>query len=76
MDKDNITRSFANGFISGTVGILISHPFDTIKTCIQDNKPVNFGYSDHYIKDLYHLYLALVSKKLLSLEFILMHIII
>lgn len=36
-------KSFLNGAISGMVGITMSHPFDTIKTCIQDNKPVKLG---------------------------------
>ena len=36
-----MSESFLNGLIGGTVGISLSHPFDTIKTCIQDNKPVN-----------------------------------
>lgn len=34
---------FLYGAISGMVGITLSHPFDTIKTCIQDNKPVKLG---------------------------------
>ena len=36
-------QHFGNGALSGMVGLLISHPFDTIKTCIQDNKkmPMN-----------------------------------
>ena len=39
MDRPKI-RSFLDGFVSGSVGILISHPFDTIKTYIQNNKVV------------------------------------
>lgn len=31
---------FGKGALSGMVGVTISHPFDTIKTCIQDKKPV------------------------------------
>ncbi|ARF09727.1 mitochondrial carrier protein [Indivirus ILV1] len=41
-------RSFLNGAFGGTVGITISHPFDTIKTCIQDNKPVKLGIRSLY----------------------------
>lgn len=38
-----MTESFINGWISGSVGVTLSHPMDTIKTCIQDNKPVKLG---------------------------------
>lgn len=31
-------KYFAYGYISGMAGIIASHPFDTIKTCIQDKK--------------------------------------
>jgi hypothetical protein len=31
---------FIFGYISGMAGILVSHPFDTIKTNIQENKPI------------------------------------
>jgi solute carrier family 25 (mitochondrial carnitine/acylcarnitine transporter), member 20/29 len=44
----DVLQSFTNGFISGTVGILLSHPFDTIKTCIQDNKPVSLSIRSLY----------------------------
>ena len=42
------TKSFINGAIGGMVGVTISHPFDTIKTCIQDNKPVRLGIRQLY----------------------------
>lgn len=41
-------ENFAIGAISGTVGIAISHPFDTIKTCIQDQKPIQFNIRSLY----------------------------
>lgn len=47
MEKPKL-QSFTNGFLSGTVGILISHPFDTIKTCIQDGKPVSLSIRSLY----------------------------
>jgi solute carrier family 25 carnitine/acylcarnitine transporter 20/29 len=31
-------KYFAYGYISGMAGIIASHPFDTVKTCIQDKK--------------------------------------
>ena len=33
-------EQFIFGYISGMAGILVSHPFDTIKTHIQSNKPI------------------------------------
>lgn len=45
---DTRIESFTNGFISGSVGILISHPFDTIKTRIQDNKSVSLSIRQLY----------------------------
>jgi len=47
MDRPKI-RSFLDGFVSGSVGILISHPFDTIKTYIQNNKVVPKNISSLY----------------------------
>jgi solute carrier family 25 carnitine/acylcarnitine transporter 20/29 len=41
-NKKPLTHSyakyFAYGYISGMAGIIASHPFDTVKTCIQDKK--------------------------------------
>lgn len=37
-----------NGALSGMVGILLSHPFDTIKTCIQDKKPIQYNLRSLY----------------------------
>ena len=42
------SNSFVNGWISGSVGVTLSHPFDTIKTCIQDNKQVNLSIRSLY----------------------------
>lgn len=33
---------FANGAVSGMFGVLISHPIDTIKTNVQDKKPISY----------------------------------
>lgn len=43
-----MNNTFVNGCLSGMVGITLSHPFDTIKTCIQDNKPVNLNIRNLY----------------------------
>lgn len=42
-------RFFTNGALSGMCGLIISHPFDTIKTSIQTNKHIKYN-----IKTLYH----------------------
>lgn len=34
---------FVNGSISGMFGVIISHPIDTIKTSIQDRKPIKYN---------------------------------
>lgn len=34
-------ENFVYGYVSGMAGILVSHPFDTIKTNIQENKPIS-----------------------------------
>lgn len=36
-------KHFINGSISGMFGVILSHPIDTIKTSIQDNKKVNLN---------------------------------
>lgn len=41
-------QSYINGYISGMVGIILSHPFDTIKTNIQSNKKVLLGFKSLY----------------------------
>lgn len=37
--EESSFKHFIHGAISGAVGVTMSHPFDTIKTCIQDKKP-------------------------------------
>lgn len=37
--EDYSWKHFLHGALSGAVGVTLSHPFDTIKTCIQDKKP-------------------------------------
>lgn len=34
---------FLNGGISGAVGLIISHPFDTMKTCIQNDTKIQYN---------------------------------
>jgi len=34
-------ENFLIGAVSGTVGVTLSHPFDTVKTCIQGGKPIS-----------------------------------
>lgn len=36
-------ENYVNGSIAGMFGVLLSHPFDTIKTCIQENKPIKYN---------------------------------
>ena len=44
-----MANQYLFGGISGMCGILISHPLDTIKTCIQTNK----NYNNFTIKDYF-----------------------
>jgi solute carrier family 25 carnitine/acylcarnitine transporter 20/29 len=41
--KINIMEHFIMGAISGSTGILLSHPIDTIKTNVQDGKKISFN---------------------------------
>jgi hypothetical protein len=36
-------ENYAFGCLSGMFGVCISHPFDTMKTCIQTNNKINFN---------------------------------
>lgn len=36
-------RDFTNGAISGMCGVVVSHPIDTIKACVQARKPVEYN---------------------------------
>jgi solute carrier family 25 carnitine/acylcarnitine transporter 20/29 len=42
------SKYFAFGALSGMTGVLISHPFDTIKTHIQNNKSINYNFKNLY----------------------------
>ena len=52
MNKDNIIN-FAYGGISGSVGVFISHPFDTLKTNFQANKSLEIKCNLNTLKNLY-----------------------
>lgn len=52
MNKD-ILSNFAFGGFSGSVGVFISHPFDTIKTNFQENKQLNLKVNINTVKKLY-----------------------
>lgn len=40
--KTSGLNSFIYGYIAGLAGIIVSHPFDTMKTCIQEGKQVKY----------------------------------
>lgn len=46
--SDSYYTYYVKGSLSGAIGVMISHPFDTIKTCFQENKKINYN-----IKSLY-----------------------
>ena len=46
--SDTLFQNYLSGMISGVNAILISHPIDTIKTNIQEKKPINFKLSTLY----------------------------
>ena len=43
-----MTENFINGWIAGMSAILVSHPIDTIKTNIQEKKPVDLKFRSLY----------------------------
>jgi len=45
---DYYLQNYLNGWISGVNAILISHPIDTIKTNIQEKKPIDFKFRSLY----------------------------
>jgi solute carrier family 25 carnitine/acylcarnitine transporter 20/29 len=47
--KDHAYKQFVNGWIAGVTAVIASHPFDTIKTHIQENKVI----SNYKLKTLY-----------------------
>ena len=63
-----MNNEFLYGMIGGTVGVIFSHPFDTIKTRIQSNKnltikeAINVGSSNkYYISKISSLYSGLLA---------------
>ena len=46
--SDTLLQNYLNGYISGVNAILISHPIDTIKTNIQEKKPIDFKFRSLY----------------------------
>jgi len=50
--KMEAPKEFIYGMISGSFGLLLSHPFDTIKTRLQNNQNINVFYTE----DFYHHY--------------------
>jgi solute carrier family 25 carnitine/acylcarnitine transporter 20/29 len=46
--SDSLVKYYVYGTISGCTGVIISHPFDTIKTCIQENKVLNLSTKSLY----------------------------
>ena len=45
---DTLFQNYLSGMISGVNAILISHPIDTIKTNIQEKKPIDFKFRSLY----------------------------
>ena len=41
-------RYFLYGYLAGFTGILASHPFDTMKTCIQEEKQIKYNFRSLY----------------------------
>lgn len=48
MEETKNYKHFISGWISGISAIIVSHPIDTIKTNIQERKPVNYGFRSLY----------------------------
>ena len=46
--SDTLFQNYLSGMISGVNAILISHPIDTIKTNIQEKKPIDFKFRSLY----------------------------
>jgi hypothetical protein len=45
---DTLLQNYLSGMIAGVNAILISHPIDTIKTNIQEKKPIDFKFRSLY----------------------------
>lgn len=48
MDISKYLNNFKFGLISGISAIIVSHPIDTIKTNIQESKPINYNLKSLY----------------------------
>lgn len=51
MDKTTYSTYYNNfkfGFIAGISAIIVSHPIDTIKTNIQESKPIKYNFKNLY----------------------------
>ncbi len=48
MTEKNFYKNYISGCISGMAAVLVSHPIDTIKTNIQEKKPINYGFRSLY----------------------------
>lgn len=47
-NKSQYLKNFKFGLISGISAIIVSHPIDTIKTNIQESKPINYNLKSLY----------------------------
>ena len=47
-NKSQYLNNFKFGLISGISAIIVSHPIDTIKTNIQESKPINYNWKSLY----------------------------
>lgn len=47
-NKSQYLKNFKFGLISGISAIIVSHPIDTIKTNIQESKPINYNLKNLY----------------------------
>ena len=45
---DNNIKHYISGWLSGMTAVLVSHPIDTIKTNVQEKKPINYGFRSLY----------------------------
>jgi hypothetical protein len=48
MKNENSIKFYLYGCIAGMSGIVVSHPFDTMKTCIQEQKIINYNFRSLY----------------------------
>ena len=55
-------RPYIEGWIAGSVGLILTHPLDTIKTLIQDRKPIEYKFRPLYRGIIYPLIGAGLSR--------------